>query len=135
MDNTALGWQAVLAIAMPRVLQWLKGKTSFPLLSYTSGKLNFWITGLIASLTSFGIHFVFNAGAGTLLITGLTTAGLWAGIQHAALQWAAQHFVYKTTIAPTLPGAVQATIRAEPTKTIVEPMAGAEGPAKDPKAS
>lgn len=137
-DSTinALQFQAILAVALPRALQWVKGNPKFKFMSYTSGRLNFWFTGLVASLTSFGIHFAFNANAGTLLITGLTIGGIWTGVQHAGLQWAAQHFFYKTTVAPAISGAAQAAERTHPDKILVEPLvsekANEQGPAKDP---
>lgn len=137
MDTSTLETQATLAVAMPYLLQWLKGRAWFPFMSYTSGTMNRWMTALIAFLTSLGIHTVYDASAGTILISGLTLAGIAGGVQHAALQWAGQHFVYKALIAPPLAGATQAASRAEPTAVVLEPMvdpkAPDQGPAKDPK--
>jgi len=131
MDASSPETQVTLAIVMPYLLQWLKGKAGFPLMNYNSETLNRWISGAVAILTSLGIQMSFNVGAGTLIITGLTASGIASGIQHAAFQWAGQHLVYKAVIAPALPGAVQATKRAEPDATIIEPMVGEKGPPKD----
>jgi hypothetical protein len=135
MDASSLETQATLAVGVSYLLQWLKGRPWFPLLNYNSESMNRWITGFAALLTSIGIQVSFNAGAGVLTITGLTAAGIGAGLQHVGFQWALQHSVYKMMIAPALPGAVQATERAKPDAKIIEPMvsakANAEGPAKD----
>jgi hypothetical protein len=119
---------------MPYLLQWLKGKSGFPLMSYNSETLNRWFTAFVALCTGLGIQMSFNAGAGTLLISGLTFASVASAAQHAAFQWAMQHGVYKTMIAPSLPGAVQSTQRQTPDAVVLEPMMNkpGEGPAKDP---
>ena len=135
MDTSSLEQHISLAVVTPYLLQWLKGQKWFPFLSYTSGTMNRWITALVAAAAGFGIGVSFNSDAGVLTVTGLTLAGLWAGTQHAIVQWAMQHGAYKTLIAPALPGAVQATERAQPTAKIIEPMVGdtsKEGPAKKP---
>lgn len=132
MDSTSLEKHISLAVALPYILQWLKGQRWFPLLSYTSDNLNRWMTALVAVAMGFGIGINFNQAAGVLTVTGLTLAGLSAGVQHALVQWAMQHGAYKTLIAPPMPGAVQATKRSAPDAVVIEPMVGAEGPPKDP---
>lgn len=132
MDASSLETHVSLAVVMPYLFQWLKGQRWFPLLSYTSDNMNRWITALLAAFAGFGIGMNFNSVAGVLTISGLTVAGISAGVQHALVQWAMQHGAYKTLIAPPLPGAVQATKRSAPNATIIEPMVGGEGPAKDP---
>jgi hypothetical protein len=124
--------QVTLAVALPYLLQWLKGKSGFPLMSYNSQALNRTFTALVAFCASLGIHITFNSIAGTLLISGLTLSTIVTALQHGAFQWMMQHGVYKMMIAPSLPGAVQASKRAEPDATILEPMVNEKGPAKDP---
>jgi hypothetical protein len=103
--------QLTLALIVPYLLQWLKGQSWFPLVSFTSGKLNAIVAAIIATAAGFGIAFNYNPDVGALTITGLTAAGLWQGLLHAVQQFFMQHAAYKTLIAPSLPGAEQAAWR------------------------
>ena len=67
-----------------------------------------WIAGwparakiLLASLgavgSAIGIHYTFSVEEGTLVVTGLTLAGLVHGLGHAAQQYAAQQILHDLT--------------------------------------
>lgn len=104
--------QLTLALVVPYVLQWLKGQSWFPLVSYYSGKLNASVAFLIAALGGLGIGIHYNGTLHELTVTGLTMAGIWTGLQHVVQQWLMQHAAYRTLIAPPQPGAVQSSQRA-----------------------
>lgn len=100
-----------LAVMIPVILQWLKGQNWFPLLNYHNGTLNRIISWSIGALAGLGIGISYNSTAGMLTITGLTMAGLATGIQHAIVQIALNHGMYKAIVAPPLPGIQQAIQR------------------------
>ena len=101
--------QLTIGMVVPFVLQYLKSQKWFPLLSMSGGMLNRITAGIVAIATGFGItaHF----GDGTLTLSGLTLANIWAGAQHSIMQYMVSHTVYKAAVAPPLAGAVQAQAR------------------------
>lgn len=103
--------QVSLALLVPYVLQYLKKSKWFPLVSYTTDKLNRTISAVIAFVAGFGIAINFDDSAGVLTVTGLTIAGLWTGTLHAVQQFLMQHTVYKLAVAPPPPGVEQAIVR------------------------
>jgi hypothetical protein len=108
-----LGIQVAAAIATTYAIQWLKGKldkTSFPL-GFSNPKFNAFVAGVFAFATSLGIAFHFDAAAHQLIISGLSWEGVQTGAGHFVQQYLFQHAAYKSLVAPSLPGFVQAQKR------------------------
>lgn len=76
-----------------------KKSTWFPWLHAETKTLNRLVSAVLAAAAAFGIHASFDAVAGTLIITGLTWAGVlgaaWAWLQ----QWVLQQIVFDSVIA------------------------------------
>jgi len=90
------------AVIIALLVQWLKTAPWFPWLSTLPGygRINLAVSAFLAALASFGVQFAYNAEAGTLIISGLTVAGLVSGAWHWLTQLAAQHVVYQAAVAP-----------------------------------
>ncbi len=56
---------------------------------------------IIAFITSLGIGYKYDSTAGTLVLSGLTAAGITHGLWHWFFQWISQHAIYKTVVVPT----------------------------------
>lgn len=94
MNEQELIWSAVIAwmsaktIEVGKLIPWLP-------ISYTSENANRWAARLIALAATVGIHSTFDPHAGTLMITGLTSAGIFQGIGEYAKQYMMQEIAYK----------------------------------------
>ena len=112
-------WQALLAVAVPYVIQWLKSRPWFPFANFDGGSLNRFFSWFIGAAVGLGIGFSYDASMGRLVITGLSLGAVVSAIQHGGLQIAAQHFVYKAAIAPPLSGQEQSSMRAARPRSFV----------------
>jgi hypothetical protein len=97
MDDL-LGHQVQIAIILPYVLEWLKSKPWFPLIRANSLWLNRITAGVAALVTAGVLHYNFAADGSFTFSGNIYTMAhvMWA----ASTQYAMQHFVYKTAIAP-----------------------------------
>jgi len=130
--------QITLAVLVPYILQWLKGQTWFPLVGFNSGGMNRFVAAVVAIIGGFGLATHFDGAGGVLTISGLTIPNVWQGILHSAQQFLMQHAVYKTAIAPPLPGPTQSAAREGtgvtlPTETFADAAKHAEEGQKDSK--
>lgn len=108
---TELQLQAMFALAIPRIIEWLKGQKWFPFANFSGGSINRVFSWTVAALTGLGIAFKYDPSVGSVLITGLTIQGITNGLGHIVFQILANHFIYKATVAPALPGLQQAINR------------------------
>src|SRR5438445_27836 len=72
------------------VLQLIKKSKAIPWISSETPKLNRAIALILAGITALGIHYTYDATAGTLVISGLTLGGVlhasWHYLQSIAVQ-------------------------------------------------
>lgn len=129
---TELQFQALLAMAIPNVIQWLKGTSWFPFANFSGGSINRVFSWTIAAATGLGIAFKYDPAVGSVLITGLTIAGITHGLGHVVFQLLANHYVYKTIVAPPLPGLQQAINRDTGTLATASAPAAPPEPPKPP---
>ena len=106
--------QITLALIVPYILQWLKSRSWFPILTMAGGKMNAIVAAAVAIAGGVGIAFTFNDQTGILTVSGLTWTSIWPGLQHAVMQFMMQHAAYRTLIAPATPGALQSQKGAPP---------------------
>ena len=80
-------------------LEWVKRHPSIAILSRESA---FWLQRLagfaLAAVAALGVHWAFDASAGSLTITGLTSTGLWAASGETIRQWASQEVMYRVAV-------------------------------------
>ncbi len=105
MDSGFLITAGGTAVVTSIFLQWMK-KSQLWCFSFIGTdkrfeKANLWFSIFVAFITSIGIGYKYDAAAGTLLITGLTVAGIEHGVWHWFVQWVGQHVSYKTFVVPT----------------------------------
>jgi len=101
LDQT-ISTQVLIGVAMSYVLQWLKVQKWFPL--FTEGMSKYGkviISGVVAAGSALGIHFGYDPTLGSLTITGLTLAHVWAGILAFGYSFVAQHASYELLIHPS----------------------------------
>ncbi len=110
-ETVLLLWQFISAVAIPHVIQFLKGQKWFPLANFNNGTLNRLFSWTVAAFTGLGLGISFDRNAGIFSITGLTVAGLIAGMTHMFAQVAANHVTYKVLVAPPQSGVQQAINR------------------------
>ncbi len=67
----------------------------------TKSKANLIFSIVVAFITSIGIGFKYDAAAGTILLSGITAAGIQHGLWHWFVQWIGQHVTYKAFVVPT----------------------------------
>lgn len=105
MDSGFLLTAGGTALVSSLIIQWMKESqiAIFNFLGTEKSKanINLCFSILVAFITSIGIGYKYDSTAGTLLVTGLTVAGLEHGLWHWFIQWASQHAIYKTMIVPT----------------------------------
>lgn len=82
IGSAVIAWMVAKGIEIAKGLSWLP-------LDATTERLNWWAARGLAAATAVGIHFTFDPQAGSLVITGLTLAG----IGHAVLEYAKQLFL------------------------------------------
>jgi hypothetical protein len=100
METELFSSQLTAAYASAAMMQWLKHKPWFPFLVEGNDHLNRAFAVVVAIGASVGIHFTFDAEAGSLMITGLILTNVlhagWASIQ----QYAFQQFMFRSVIKP-----------------------------------
>ena len=104
MDSGFLLTAGGTAVLSSVIIQWMK-KSQLEIFSFlgtekNKQKVNLYFSILVAFVTSIGIGFKYDGAAGTLLLTGLTAAGIKHGLWHWFTQWIAQHVTYKTLVVP-----------------------------------
>jgi hypothetical protein len=95
-----LGTQFGVAYATSTALKWLKYQKWFPLMAKEAAVLNRLFSIGVAFVAAIGIHWTFDAVAGTMIITGLTYAGIAHGLMAWFVQFAMQQGVFKTIVQP-----------------------------------
>lgn len=102
MDHSLILSTGAAAVLSSILLQALKNSkwVSFLGDGEQHAKMNALVAVVLAGASSLGIHYNFDATAGTLTITGLHASSIAHGIGQWAIQYAMQHGVYKSTIVP-----------------------------------
>ena len=90
--------QVVLGAVVVYVLEWIKRARWVAFITIETKKLNGFLAKAAALLMAVGIHYEFDATAGTLMITGLTIAGLAHGLWVWLQQVVVQELIYNTAI-------------------------------------
>jgi hypothetical protein len=90
----------VAASVVCSLLQWAKKGSWFPWLTGETERLNRYVAAVIAAGVGLGIGAHYDPATGSLLVTGLTKAGLLQGVGHVIGQWMAQQGWYRVVIAP-----------------------------------
>lgn len=98
--TTALVYSGVIAYICSAAIEWLKQQKWFPFLTMESSTLNRWVARLVAALSVVGIHATFNATEGTLLLSGLTGAGLLTAALEFFRQYLFQQVAYRKLVKP-----------------------------------
>jgi len=93
--------QVTLSAVAVVVMQWLKNAQWFPWLTAESSKLQNAFAAFSAALVAVGIHYSYDATAGTLTIVGISWASLGHGLWHWLQSYAFQEVIYKGAIKPT----------------------------------
>lgn len=88
------------AIVSALIIQALKNADWATWFNRQTPRANLVLSMIVAYATSIGVHFAWDGEKGTLLITGLTLAGIAHNLWQATLQWVAQHTSYKAFIVP-----------------------------------
>lgn len=102
MDSGFLLTSGGTAILSAIIIQALKKSNiiSFIGTEKSKGAANLCFSVFIAFITSLGIGYKYDGASGTLILTGLTAAGLLHGIWHWFVQWVGQHLAYKQIVVP-----------------------------------
>lgn len=114
--GSLLGTKATVALFIIFFQQWLKRQTWFPLLTYESKRMNHLFSIAMAGLGTLGIHFTWNAGEHSLMITGLSMAAVGGGLLHWGQQYLLTKVGYVALQNQLNPPAVQ-----QPTPVVVVP--------------
>lgn len=103
MDSGFLLTSSGIGLISSLVMQWMKKSNLFTFLGCEKmhENANLYFSIAVAFITSLGIGYKYDAVAGTVLITGLTSASLAHGVWHWGSQWVIQHVTYKQFIVPT----------------------------------
>ena len=99
MNEQELIWSAVLAWVGSKGIQWAKTTAWLPV-TLESEHLNKWVARVVALVATIGIHATFDSQAGTLMITGLTTSGVFLALGEYAKQYMMQDIAYKKFVRP-----------------------------------
>jgi len=100
MENGLLGTQLAIAYAASYGMKLLKYTKKFPFMQQNAANMNRIFAVIAAFFTSLGITAIFNAADGTLLISGLTLAGIGYGLWAWFVQYALQQFAFKMAVQP-----------------------------------
>lgn len=91
MNTELISSQLAVAYMTSSILEYLKNKSWFPLLSQNTPQINRAMALIASFCTAIGVHLVsdWQATTGVLVITisGLT----WSGLVHGLLAWVQQH--------------------------------------------
>ena len=95
--SETLGWMFTFGVLANYAMKKMRDSAWFPMVKEGAGKVNVAVAGVLSALAAAGIHSEFDQVAGTLVVTGLT----WAGIAHFGgewvRQWALQQWMWHTT--------------------------------------
>lgn len=98
LDNpVATGSTALISTLL---IQALKNSGWATWFNRNTSRANFLLSLLISFVAAIGVHYTWDAHTGTLMITGLTLAGISHGAWEWFMQWAAQHASYKGFVVP-----------------------------------
>lgn len=86
MITSQLAGAALLAY----LLQWVKRSKLVPWVSEHTKTINYALTGLLSLIAAVGIHYQYDATAGTLTIGGLHASSIFHGLVEWIKQWAFQ---------------------------------------------
>lgn len=99
METELISSQLAFAYATSAVMEWLKHQKWFPLLDKEAKVLNRLFAVVASFIVAVGIHWTFDSSQGTLVITGLTLAGVGHGFIAWVQQYAFQQGSYKLLVA------------------------------------
>jgi hypothetical protein len=124
LDNpTATGGTALIAAL---AIQALKNSGWATWFNRETGKANLFLSLVVAAIAQAGIHWTYDATAGTLVITGLTMAAAHA-LYQTSLQFSAQHVWYKAIVVlPETLGEIRAMLQRAMPPPISAPEAKTE---------
>ena len=80
-------------------LQWLKRSSLVSFITADTVTLNRWAGVVLAAASAVGVEAVYSSAEGTLLITGLSLAGIAQGVWHFLNQYALQQITYDAVVA------------------------------------
>lgn len=86
--------QFTSAAVVVYLLQQVKHARWFPWISIETKRANRIVGALLSIASAIGVHFAYDGSAGTLLVSGLTVAGILHGAWHALNQWCLQQVTY-----------------------------------------
>ena len=102
METELISSQLAVAYATSSLLEWLKGKSWFPLVNANTSSINRLVAIGTAFVAAIGVHLVsdWNQAEGVLVITinGLTVANIAHGLIAWIQQYAMQQGSYKLLI-------------------------------------
>jgi len=100
MENGLIGSQLAIAYAASYGMKLLKYTKWFPFMQRNAANMNRIFAVIVAFFASIGIQYTFNSTDGTLLITGLTLAGVGHGLWSWFIQFALQQGAFKLIVQP-----------------------------------
>lgn len=109
--ETPISVQISWAVMASYGIQWAKKLNTIPFVNFETENANRIFSIIVAAAIGAGITFTFNRTAGILSVGGLTLPNLYHFVSFGIQQFAMQHGVYKTMIAPALPGKIQEEVR------------------------
>lgn len=95
-----LSAQVVVSAVVVYLLQLAKKSQLVPWMTAETGTINRVVAVLAALCSSLGIHFSFNAAAGTLLIAGLSIANVGGFAWHWLTAFVSQQLIFQTAVQP-----------------------------------
>ncbi len=95
-----LSTQIAVAYLTSNLLKVLKYQKWFPLMAQEAKVLNRIFAGFVAFVAAIGVHWTFDMTTGTMIITGLTMAGIAHAIWAWFEQFALQQGVFKLIVQP-----------------------------------
>lgn len=107
VDPSANEWGGTMVWSFfsASIMEWLKNNQKIQFLTQDTA---FWakrVIGIVvAAAAALGVHYSYDASAGTLMITGLTSAGLWTMFTETARTWVSQELMYRVAVKPKTTG-------------------------------
>jgi hypothetical protein len=95
-----LSAQVVVSAVIVYVLQLAKKSPLVPWMTCETDTINRVVAVLAALCSSLGIHFSFNAAAGTLVIAGLSLANIGGFAWHWLTAFVSQQLIFQGTVRP-----------------------------------
>ena len=93
-----LSTQVVVSYLAVLIQEALKKASWVPWLAARTTGMNRLVAAVFAALSTVGIQIQFDAGAGTMLVSGLTIASVLTFVVDFARSWIAQKLLYRLTI-------------------------------------